>query len=87
MKRILTVGVAAVALVLAAGNAHAFFVDSVYVPEKDAFYPSRIYVHSSGKLFDGFSIGLYLQLGGVWARIDSKHSWAAGISLPVPWWK
>ena len=61
--------------------------DSVYVPEKDATYPSQIYVHSKGKLFDGFSIGLYLQLGGIWARVDSERSWAAGISLPVPWWK
>lgn len=61
--------------------------DSVYVPEKGEYYPSVKYVHSSGELFDGFSVGLYLQLGGVWARIDSKRSWAAGISLPVPWWK
>lgn len=60
--------------------------DSLYIPEKDAYYPVEIYSLNSGNLFDGFSAGVFLQVGGIWGRVNTKKSWAAGISLPLPWW-
>ena len=60
--------------------------DSIYIAEKAAYFPVQKYSLVAGNLFDGFSAGLFLQVGGIWARVNTKKSWAAGISLPLPWW-
>jgi len=60
--------------------------DSIYVPEHDQYYAQTIYRQSGGNLFDGFSAGIFMQIGGLWARINTKKSWAIGLVLPVPWW-
>jgi len=61
-------------------------VDSVYVPEQDKHYPQKLYHLTSGTQFDGFSAGVFIQLGGLWGRLDTQKSWAVGLALPVPWW-
>jgi hypothetical protein len=61
-------------------------VDSVYVPEQDKFYPEKIYQLTSGTPYDGFCAGIFFQVGGLWARINTKKAWAIGLALPVPWW-
>jgi hypothetical protein len=61
-------------------------VDSIYVAELDTFFPDKKYQITAGELFDGISAGVFIQIGGIWGRINTKKSWAAGISLPVPWW-
>ena len=60
--------------------------DSVYVPEHEKYYPLHTYHYSQANMYDGFSAGIFLQLGGMWARINTRKSWAVGLSLPVPWW-
>ena len=61
-------------------------VDSIYIAEKGMYYPTQKYNLGKGNLFDGFSAGLFLQIGGIWARVNTKKSWAAGLALPLPWW-
>ena len=61
-------------------------VDSIYIAEKGMYYPTQKYQLGNGNLFDGFSAGIFLQIGGIWARVNTKKSWAAGLALPLPWW-
>ncbi len=61
-------------------------VDSIYIAEKGDYYATKQYQLVQGNLFDGFSAGIFLQIGGIWGRINTKKSWAAGLSLPLPWW-
>jgi hypothetical protein len=60
--------------------------DSIYIEAKEAYFPIQEYSLGAGNLFDGFSAGIFLQVGGIWARVNTKKSWAAGIALPLPWW-
>jgi len=60
--------------------------DSVYIPEYDQSFARTKYNLTSGAIIDGFVWSFFLQIGGIWARIGTQHTWAAGIALPLPWW-
>jgi hypothetical protein len=48
-------------------------------------YPT-IYELDKGRPYSGPALGLFLQIGGFWAQINSKLNSALGIAIPLPWW-
>jgi len=48
-------------------------------------YPTY-YNISAGKPRDGYLVGAFVQVGGLWVQWNRKKLWAVGIAIPVPWW-
>ena len=48
-------------------------------------YPTK-YELDKGKPYSGPALGLFLQVGGFWAQLNSKLNYALGFAIPMPWW-
>ena len=58
-------------------------------PEKDMYnpaegiYPPEVYRVQRGGLYEGLTIGYFLQLGYFWFRNNQLGAWAAGVTFPL----
>ncbi len=68
---------------------HYYFLDdrnwNEYVPREVRWgiIPQYEYKITDGDADEGFAMGLFIQAGIFWFRINTKNYWATGLSLPI----